>query len=285
MSNIMSYLFNTNAIKFCEENKPFWYTSGKIGPYFINTHFVYGSQEEASELLAYIDECLSNKLTLPKNVFEKTLEQYNTNEIYRNVIDSMKVYIEKHIDVSEIDYISGGERRDWFFSNMIAYLLNKPHISIYKDLSTVVSDYNFENTEEISNLENKKVLHIADLITVASSYIRAWIPAIRNLGSNICWSCVVVDRMQGGKDKIEAEGIKSYSLVNVDLNLFQSALTMGIINENQFNLLKGFFENPDETMRQFLITHPEFLEISLNSDEKTKKRAQLLVDGNLYGLN
>ena len=39
MSNIISYLFKTNAIKFCEENKPFWYTSGKIGPYFINTHF------------------------------------------------------------------------------------------------------------------------------------------------------------------------------------------------------------------------------------------------------
>ena len=36
MNDIVSYLFNTNAIRFCEENKPFWYTSGKIGPYFIN---------------------------------------------------------------------------------------------------------------------------------------------------------------------------------------------------------------------------------------------------------
>ena len=34
MSNILSYLFETNAIKFCKENEPFWYTSGKIGPYF-----------------------------------------------------------------------------------------------------------------------------------------------------------------------------------------------------------------------------------------------------------
>ena len=50
-------------------------------------------------------------------------------------------------------------------------------------------------------------------------------------------------------------------------------------------MLDGFFENPDETMKHFLIDHPEFLENSLNSDEKTRKRAQLLVDGNLYGLN
>ena len=284
MSDIMSYLFETNAIRICEENKPFWYTSGKIGPYFVNTHFVYGSEKDANELLSFIDESLSDKITLPKKVFEKVLKQYNENEIYKNVINTMKEYIENNINISEVDYISGGERRDWFFSNIIAFLLNKPHISIFKDLSTVVSTSNFENSEIITELENKKVLHIADLITVASSYLRAWIPAIQNLGSNICWSCVVVDRMQGGKNIIEAEGIKSLSLVNIDEKLFQKALDLKIINENQLEMLNGFFKDPDGTMKQFLINHPEFLENALNSDEKTKKRAKLLVDGNLYNL-
>lgn len=284
MSDIMSYLFETNAIRFCEENKPFWYTSGKIGPYFINTHFVYGNEKDAVELLSFIDECLADKITLPKKVFEKVLVQYQNNEIYKNVIDTMLKYIEDNIDISEIDCVSGGERRDWFFSNIIAYLLKKPHISIYKDLSTVISDSNFESTEVVTSLENKKVLHVADLITVASSYIRAWIPAIKNLGANICWSCVVVDRMQGGKDKIEAEGIKSLSLVQVDTELFKKALDMGIINETQLEMLNGFFKDPDNTMREFLINHPEFLENALQADEKTQKRARLLVDGNLYNL-
>ena len=284
MSDIISYLFETNAIRFCEENKPFWYTSGKIGPYFINTHFIYGSEKEANELLSFIDESLNDKMTLPKKVFDKVLKQYNENKIYHDVIEHIKSYIEQNIDVNEIDYISGGERRDWFFSNIIAYLLNKPHITIYKDLSTVESNFDFSETTEVSNLEGKKVLHVADLITVASSYIRAWIPAIKNLGANILWSCVVVDRMQGGKEKLEAEGVKSLSLVNVDTNLFKSALDMGIINKNQLDLLNKFFESPDECMREFLINHPEFIENALNSDEKTKKRAQLLVDNNLYNL-
>ena len=273
MSDIMSYLFETNAIRFCEENKPFWYTSGKIGPYFINTHFIYGSEQEANELLSFIDESLNNKMTLPKKVFDKVLKQYNENKIYHDVIEHIKSYIEQNINVKEIDYISGGERRDWFFSNIIAYLLNKPHITIYKDLSTVESNLDFSQTKEVSNLEGKKVLHVADLITVASSYIRAWIPAIKNLGSNIMWSCVVVDRMQGGKEKLEAEGVKSLSLVNVDTNLFKSALDMGIINNNQLELLNKFLKSPDECMREFLINHPEFIENALNSDEKTKKRA------------
>ena len=55
MSEVTSYLFETNALKICPENKPFWYTSGKIGPYFINTHFIYGSEEAANELLKFID--------------------------------------------------------------------------------------------------------------------------------------------------------------------------------------------------------------------------------------
>ena len=286
MSDIMSYLFDTKAVRFCEENKPFWYTSGKIGPYFINTHFVYGSEKEASDLLNFIDEALSDKLTLPKKVFQKVLKQYEENEIYHNVIDTMKDYILKNIDISEIDFVSGGERRDWFFSNIIAYLLGKPHISIYKDLSTVVSSCDFEKTETVSSINGKSVLHIADLVTVASSYIRAWIPAIRNANGVMKWSCVVVDRMQGGKERIENEGVKFFSLVNVDNTLFETAYKNNIINENQLEMLEKFFENPDESMREFLIEHPEFLDGALHScDEKTAKRAKLLVDGNLYGLN
>ena len=259
---------------------------GKIGPYFINTHFVYGDEKSAVQLLEFINQNLSDKQTLPKKIFDKVLKQYNENKIYKDVIDTMKNYIEENIDATKIDYISGGERRDWFFSNMIAYLLKKPHISIFKDLNTVVSDYNFENSiTSKSDLDGKNVLHVADLITVASSYIRAWIPAIQNLGASIKWSCSVVDRMQGGKDKLKANNIESFSLVNVDESLFKKALELKIINENQFNMLNDFFKNPDETMKNFLIAHPEFLENALNSDEKTRSRAKLLVDGNLYGLD
>ena len=285
MSDLANYLFETNAIRFCDENKPFWYTSGKIGPYFINTHFVYGSEKEASDFLSYIDECLADKMSLPEKIFKKILEQYNKNEIYHNVINHMKEVIEKNIDLSTVDYISGGERRDWFFSNIISYLLKKPHLTIYKDLSIVCSDSDFTSTQSITNINGKNVLHIADLVTVASSYIRAWIPAIKAINGNMKYSCVVVDRMQGGREKIEAEGVKFYSLINVDDSLFEMAYKKGIINENQLEMLKGFFKNPDETMKQFLINHPEFLENALNSDEKTRKRAKLLVDGNLYGLN
>lgn len=286
MSNLISYLFETNAFKICPENKPFWYTSGKIGPYFINAQFLYGSEQDANDLLAFIDSELENstKYELPKNVFEKTLKQYNENEIYKTTINEFINFIKSNIDITAIDYVSGGERRDWYFSNMVAYLLEKPHITIYKDLSTVCSTSNFSETTDLTDLSNKNVLHVADLLNVASSYLRAWIPAIKNLGGNLKWSLVAVDRQQGGFESLKDSGVESYSLVNIDNSLFDKALELNIINEAQRDTLYKFKENPDETMRNFLIEHPEFIEESLNSNEKSAKRAKLCLDNNIYNL-
>lgn len=286
MSNLISYLFQTNAFKICPENKPFWYTSGKIGPYFMNAQFLYGSEEDANTLLAFIDSELENatKYELPKDVFEKTLEQYKTNEIYKTTIDEFISFVKNNININEIDYISGGERRDWFFSNMVAYLLEKPHITIYKDLSTVCSSSDFSNTTDITDLTNKNVLHVADLLNVASSYLRAWIPAIKNLGGNLKWSLVAVDRQQGGTEALKEAGVTSYTLISIDNSLFDKALELNIINKAQLDVLYKFKENPDETMRNFLIEHPEFIEESLKAGGKSAKRAQLCLDSNIYNL-
>lgn len=286
MSDLVSYLFQTNAFKICPDEKPFWYTSGKIGPYFINAQFLYGNEKEANEFLEFINQELeqSDKLDLPKHVFDKALKQYQNNSIYQDVMNQMKQYIEDHIDISEIDYISGGERRDWYFSNMIAHLLNKPHITIYKDLSTVISTSDFTVSNKTADLEDKKVLHVADLLNQASSYLRAWIPAIQNLGGEIVWSMVAVDRMQGGTERLEDLGIKSLAMVEIAPNLFEQAKTKNIINDTQLKMLNDFFANPDDTMREFLISHPNFIENALNSDEKTAKRARLCVENNLYEL-
>ena len=286
MSNLISYLFKTNAFKVSEDNKPFWYTSGKIGPYFINSHFLYGSEEEAVNFLRFIDEEKENKLEISKKILDKCLEQYNSNSIYKEVIDEIVTFVKEHLNLDEIDYVSGGERRDWFFANIVAYLLHKPFITIFKDLSCVVSTADFKETTEAKNLNGKKVLHVADLITVASSYVRAWIPAIQSLGAEIVWSVVVVDRMQGGNDRLKDLGIDAYSLVQIAPSMFQKALELGIITEKQCEMLNKFHKDPDGTMKQFLIDHPDFLDNALHSsDEKTVVRARLCIEGNLYGLN
>ena len=287
MNDLMSLLFKTDAFKVCKENEPFWLTSGTISPYFSNTHFLYGSEKSAQEFLDFIDVQLETvpKDLIPANLFEQLLKQYETNDIYKTVIDTLKEFIEKKIDLNIIDYISGGERRDWFFSILIAYLLGKPHITIYKDLTTVVNTCDFEESTPVEKLPGKRVLHIADLITMASSYLKFWIPAIKNLEANIVTSISVVNRLQGGDQVLNNLGIRSLSLLQIDETLFEKAKELGVINEAQFKMLQEFAKEPFESMRNFLIAHPEFLENSLNSSNaKTVKRAKVCQEQNLYKL-
>ncbi|MCX7922941.1 MAG: orotate phosphoribosyltransferase [Clostridia bacterium] len=280
---LISWLFETKALRVCPQDKPFWYTSGTIGPYYINTHFLYGSEEKANHLLKVIDSEKEDKYTCPQKLLNITKENYENDKIYSGLIDEMCTFIKDNISLEDIDCISGGERRDWFFSLIIAQKLGKPHITIYKDLTTVIS-YN-DKVEELTDLKGKKILHIADLITEASSYERAWIPAIKEKNGILKWSVVVVDRKQGGEELLSRYDVKSYSMVDIDKKLFDNALSMNLINNEQYSMILNYIENPKEAMKKFLEQHPEFLTNALAADEKTKERAKLCIEKNIYDLN
>ena len=287
MSNkLVSFLFQTNAFKVCPANQPFWLTSGLISPYFVNTHFLYGNESDSVELLDFITKALEteSKTDIPGLVFEKVLDQYERNEVFKTTIDSLKNLIAANIDLKQIDYVSGGERRDWYFSIMIAYLFGLPHITLFKDQSAVVSTCDFEESTEVEKLQGKKVLHVADLLTKASSYVNYWAPAIKKLGSDIYWSAVVVDRLEGGEETLKELRIESLSLVKLDSSLFLKALELGVIDKSQLEMLTAFKQDPYTYMRNFLIAHPEFLENALKADPKTAKRAQSCIDQDLYHL-
>ena len=288
MSNLMDLLFKTNAFKICKPNDPFWYTSGKIGPYFINADYLYGSEEESKEFLKFIDLELEHeaKEDIPGHLFQRIIDHYHTNEIYRDVVNQMKEFIEKNIVVSKIDYISGGERRDWYYSIILSYLLGIPHVTIFKDLTTVESDSDFTHSEIVKSIPDKNFLHVADLLNQSASFIRGWIPAIKNLGSHIEWSLFAVDRMQGGTETLNEVGVKVYAMLNIDDSLFVRAKDLGIIDDSQLEMLREFREDPDGSMKRFLIAHPEFIVNAKQSkSEKTRKRVNLMLEKDIYGLN
>lgn len=284
MENLISNLFRTKAIKACEADSPFWLTSGKIGAYFINAEFLYGSEEKSKELLTIIDKELVNPQKLPKRIFDQVWEQYNSNDIYKYTIDTLMQIICQNVNLNEIDFVSGGERRDWVFSNIIAYLLKKPHITIFKDLSVLVSSKDFNISEKVESLEGKKCLHVSDLITEAASYINLWLPAIEQLEGQLKWTATIVDRMQGGTDRLAEQGVLTYSLVKVDRDLFRVALENKSITQEQYSMIDKYMSNPYDTMRGFLITHPKFLRESLKGTGKTLIRAKKCVEEDIYGL-
>lgn len=279
---LITWLFETDAIRVCEDNKPFWYTSGAIGPYYINTHFLYGSEQKANSLLKLIDETKEDKMSCPIKIINAVKENYKNDKIYHELMDELISFIKNNIDIGGIDYISGGERRDWFFSLLAADMLKKPHITIYNDKDMVV--YKDEKVSKAETLEGGNVLHIADLLNEGSSYEKKWIPAVSGKGGKIKWSVVIVDRKQGGEGLLKKYGIIPLSMIGIDKNTFEKAEKMGHINSKQHEMIDRYIDNPRESMRSFLLSHPEFLKESLNADSKTAARAKLCIDNNIYGL-
>lgn len=279
LSNLEKFLFESGALKIADANKPFWYTSGMIGPFFINTHFLYGGEENAVSLLNYINDNLDDKAALVKSLYNTVNNFYNTNDMYKHVIDDLVKSCEDKVDFDNIDYISGGERRDWFFSIMFAVKTNKPHLFIFKD-GTI-----YDNDEQVVALDGKRLLHVADLITVASSYERAWIPFIEKAGGKILSTVSVVDRNQGGKDILAKYGIETYSPIVIGGDFFDKAVSNGVISSEQKTMICDFLKDAKSYGINFLTNHVDFLKSSLSSENaSTKDKSNRCINDNVYGV-
>ena len=273
-NQIISDLFKTNAIKVAPADTPFWYTSGKLGPFYINTHFLLHDEEIASNVLKVIEESIAeDKLTAPKKIFGVLYGLYHVSPSYKNVIDSIVETAQKY----DFDIVSGGERRDFIFSMVPAYLMGKAHLTIYKDMTAVYSTSNYHETVNASDvvLKGKTTLHIADLITEASSYERSWVPVLRIQEVKITDTIAVVDRHQGGEAVLKNLGVNMDTLVGIDTELFAEALNQGIINKDQYDLILSFIADPDKYMKDFIKAHPSFIDEQIALGGKNKERAEL----------
>ena len=272
---IISWLFETDAVRVCPEGQPFWYTSGKLGPFYINTQFLYGSEAAANSLLKTIEEaCAGEKLAFYDKVWADISAQLDSCPIYAQLIDLLTEAAAK----LDVDFVSGGERRDFFFSMPVARKLGLGHLSIFKDLSCVYTDKDGVSMDAAqAGLAGKKSVHIADLITVASSYLRAWIPAVESLGARIAYSLAVVDRDQGGSDILAKAGCPLTTLVTIKPELFEQAKALGRVTDAQVALVNSFIADPDKFMHDFLVAHPDFLAGEIAKGGKSAQRAELCI--------
>ena len=272
---IISWLFETDAVRVCPEGQPFWYTSGKLGPFYINTQFLYGSEAAANSLLKTIEEaCAGEKLAFYDKVWADISAQLASCPIYAQLIDLLTEAAAK----LDVDFVSGGERRDFFFSMPVARKLGLGHLSIFKDLSCVYTDKDGVSMDAAqAGLAGKKSVHISDLITVASSYIRAWIPAVESLGARIAYSLAVVDRDQGGSDILAKAGCPLTTLVTIKPELFEQAKALGRVTDAQVALVNSFIADPDKFMHDFLVAHPDFLASEIAKGGKSAQRAELCI--------
>ncbi len=271
MNYLEKMLFKTSSIKIAKSDAPFWYTSGTIGPYFINTHFLYGNEKEANDLLKFIDgnkenkDNKENKKKFINLLNDKVITFYKINSQFKKIMDIFYSQIKKIKEFHECEYISGGERRDWFFSPIISYLSGKKLLFIFKDLKV------FDIEKQIFDLKKAKICHICDLITQASSHKRSWIPAIESINGEIIFNASIVDRDEGGIKFLENSKIKNLSIVTINKIFLNNLINNKIINQKQSDQIEEFKKNPIDYGKKFISKNPEFLKESLYTDSLKQK--------------
>ena len=284
MPDLLQNLLDTEAFQVAPADRPFWYTSGTLGPFYVNTENLYGSRDKAERFLGVIEREKDDPLRCPPVLLDAVRQNDQTDAVYRDVVDRIVEVARTQIDLNAIDFVSGGERRDWFFSLMAGIRLRKPLLLIFKDLG-IVSVAPDGAVAPVERLDGKRTLHVADLVTEASSYVRGWVPAIAQRGGRMTHAINVVDRDQGGDQALRDHGIAPHALLKIDDAMFEALRRQGRIDDAQRKMLLAYRADPKAAMRAFLMSHPAFLKEALaSSDPKIASRARLLVESDPYGI-
>jgi len=164
----------------------FPYTSGQIGPYCVQS------------------------VVVEKN-----------GEDYRLAIDSMVGLITSMVG-DDYEFISGGESRDWDFSNPVAAFLRKPHVKIYKNGKVLGAD-----------MKGKRGIHVADLNNEGSSPNELWVPSIRHGEGEISHIFFYVDRMEDGVHVMKDLGLESNAVVPLNSRAWDYLLKIGTIKNRE----------------------------------------------------
>ena len=79
-------LLEKNALSVADPEKPFWYTSGMLGPYFINAQYLAGGKDTSEEILKKMTKFSDADYIYPY-LNNEILNLYFNDEEFKQVID------------------------------------------------------------------------------------------------------------------------------------------------------------------------------------------------------
>jgi len=223
-------LLNTGAFRFVDERTPWFpYTSGQVGPYYVQS------------------------TTVEKDGLA-----------YATAIQSLVRLIQA--EAGAFDAISGGETRDWDFSNPVAIALRKPHLKMYKDGKVLGAD-----------IAGKTFLHVADLNNEGSSVRDYWKPIIEQGGGRLAGVVSFVDRMEDGFTVLKELGIRLFCVVPLDARAWGIARETGHVSAALYAELVARLDNRNAWAERALLSHPDYFR-RFHQDPKTHAKAAGIIN-------
>lgn len=283
---LLELLVRTGAIRVrtSENELPFWYTSCIPGPYYINVEKIIGAStaRNALDAITEVLSKVSKSTDRVQRIWDIVVKYLHEDAQYNEVISLLVAY-HHSIPHSKPSVISGGERRDWFFSIPFSLKLNLPHVFLFKsgDLTTVDVEGN-----HISDWDNTRVLHISDIVNTATSYARHWIPTLNKNGIELSNTFTVAVRGTQGLKELDVLGVNTITPLELSEDVFNSAHENGLINSFSLNEILQYIDSPRLWTREVLKQCGDIMLERFPKLEATQQaRMRSFIQNDPYGLH
>jgi len=152
-------------------------------------------------------------------------------EAFQRVCNSYVKLLEKDLGAENVDRIAGIPTAGIPFASQIAYSFRKPFLYIRKGVRL----HGRQRRIEGILAPGDRVLLVDDLITTGLSMKKA-ARAITAEGGVVNDTVVLLDREEGGREKLEKSGIKLHALLNVS-EIADNLYEIGTIDEEQLKTI------------------------------------------------
>ena len=201
------------------------------------------------------------------NYYVQSVAVTNKGDDYREAINSICDLINHVLLPGHYDVISGGESRDWDFSNPAAFSLGKAHAKIYKNGNIIGAD-----------VEGKRVVHVADLNNEGSSVRDIWLPSLTKAGGKLEKVFFYVDRLEDGVKVMKELSLDYNSVVPLDENAWDYLSKnygndIGLIGK-VYDSIRERMKDKESWAKRMLLSEAgleTFAELSRTNSEKARK--------------
>ena len=277
---ILTTLFNSGIISVAQPDRPFWRSTGRLAALKIRTQRILENDDAAASATALADTSTDSPMLITKALRTLCMQMMERVQSYRTVIDRSVDFLLSEPTCQKANIVAGSPHNGWLFSLPIALRLGLPHVMIFDDKKMVLFDNNRSNMLE--NTSGKKFLLISDIIGGGNTYNRIWLPAISETGGSTVAVYNIIDRRQGGSDRLVTLGIPPFSLCETDSAFFREAFDYNLIDQGQLDFALAYIADPIKSMLDFVREHPDFITKSLEADERTKAAAMLCLEHGYY---
>lgn len=130
--------------------------------------------------------------------------------VFKKVCNLYARILEEEVGLDRFDRLAGIPTAGIPFASVVAYELGKPMIYVRKEGRTHGRERMIEGIVKPGD----KVVILDDLITTGKSILNA-VKALRGEGVIVEDAVVLVDRMEGGAEKLRSEGVSLHSLATI----------------------------------------------------------------------